>query len=258
MVVRSPSREQLWGALELPSKDQLWSGVAVRANPYHDAGGLFTSKQHVGAASPAMQKHGWAGAAGAGKMAEWPSAGATASPTEWEDRKLSQHGFLVDTEKAPPWARRARDGYVVDDDATLARNQALRAGKDVKELSPQDQRIVKGMDKLCTKYQVDQDGMMYRGAALRPDQISRFQPGSTFSDRAFMSVAGQRQTAQSYGQARVTAGTQLVMFELRVPAGTRIGRMDDFPGGESVFARNTNWSVAKIEGLTVTLELGNA
>lgn len=182
---------------------------------------------------------------------EWTNEPSEPIPLNWQDQILNPDGFLIREEDLPAWARRARDQYVVNDTRTLAINQKLRLGQ---ELAVSEMRIVNGVKKLSKQYETTQDGVMWRTAVLREEQIPK--AGSVFSDAAPMSASPYHEIALDYGTSRVDdIGDELadlVTFKLEVPGGSTVARMDTT---ESVFAPGSRWFVTNVSDNTVTMRL---
>lgn len=138
-------------------------------------------------------------------------------------------------------ALRIRDKYVVNDDRTVARNRGLRSARP----SAADKRWAAEVERLIRTQQVAQDAVVYRGAALTPEQIQNLIPGLRMVDKGIVSVADEINQAKFYVEERqrVNFGTRRVMFEIRVPRGATAV---DVNVGEFVFQRNTTMLIRKV------------
>lgn len=129
-----------------------------------------------------------------------------------------------------------RDLYVVDDDATLRLNKALREGR----ATASQEAKAKRLDDFIARGTLDEDGMVFRGAVLDDDTLASLQPGARMVNKGFQST-GQEDIARTYvnARARDTAGNR-VIFDIEAKAGQNFGVMD---GTEWVLPRNTEMRV---------------
>jgi hypothetical protein len=144
----------------------------------------------------------------------------------------------------PAWALSARDQYVVSDSRTVENNALLRAGQEG-EVS---QRWLSQTDRLCETARLTEDRTVYRGAALSREIADAIQPGSTFTDKAYMSCSSDVRTSKNYLSSRMEErpDTVGVMFHLNLPAGLTFGYMDSsefvMPRGSSITVQSVTTS----------------
>jgi hypothetical protein len=127
---------------------------------------------------------------------------------------------------------------------------ALRNGEDVSS------NWVQNTDRLCETGHFSEDSLLYRGAAMRMDQIDAMLKNGGFLDPAYMSTSPERDTAEIYADIRIrenpTAASQKVIFTLKVPAnGPTFGRMDN---SEYVLARGGKISITGVRRPTADKE----
>lgn len=142
----------------------------------------------------------------------------------------------------------ARDLYVVNDDATLKRNRALRAGRSA---SP---AVIK-IDKMIAESTVKQNVMLYRMSVLSPDSIRKLRVGTIMRDRAFQSTGLEVNDAMTYVDTRLEQsserGKKVVLFNMRVPKGSHAV---DVGYGEIVLPRNTEMKIIGVRRETIHYE----
>lgn len=114
-------------------------------------------------------------------------------------------GGLSDT------AYKARDVYVVKDEATLAMNAALRSGKKATAK-------VRRIDAMVEEGTVQQDVLLFRSAIL--PRNTALDVGAEFTDLAFQSTATVKDMALRYMRSRaVDIDGEAVLFNMVVPPG---------------------------------------
>lgn len=133
--------------------------------------------------------------------------------------------------------QKLRDKYVGDDDQTLRMNASLRRGTVTKR--------AKEMDQLINTSSLYDDMTLYRGMALRQDQIDLITPGSTFTDLGFASTGTTPGTAVFYAKERVAdlGYGEPVIFNLAAPRGYPAADLI----GEVVLRRGSSYTVDTVE-----------
>lgn len=184
----------------------------------------------------------------AGRIVDQPSGVTSLPPVESGGQFRDAAGVLQErlgtVRQVRQPNKRTRDMWVVDDDRTLANNQLLRQAEDV------DTEWLQSVDRYVGSSEVTAEGSLYRGAMLSPESVASLQPGATYTERAFMAVTPDEGLALTYADLRkldqAMEGTfaQTVLFELRVPAGQRLGVMDV---SEFVLPRETTIRILGIE-----------
>lgn len=111
-----------------------------------------------------------------------------------------------------------RDRYVVNDRNTVTQNASLRSDRP----SAAATAWAKRMRRWIRSSETQRDLRLYRGAALRPDQVMRLRPGDVIHDLGVMSTGETLDTASTYAGIRAgrMPGTVKTLFEIRVPKGT--------------------------------------
>lgn len=134
--------------------------------------------------------------------------------------------------------QKVRDRYVVKDVTTVTNNALLRSGKP----TPAAKAWASSTSKMVQSQRLQHDATLYRGAALRPEDVVRLRPGATLRDVGIMSTDENLSGAEFYVETRADRlpGTIKVVFELRVPAGTHAA---DVSYGEFVLDRNSEMRV---------------
>ena len=116
------------------------------------------------------------------------------------------------SEKGYKW----RDKYVVEDEATLKLNAALRAGKGKTART-------KNVDEMIAEHTVKQDTAVYRGIIVPKEVADEFKPGTTFTDKGFQSSDIEASGARGYAQIRANDGIpgEKVLFEITIGPETK-------------------------------------
>lgn len=137
-----------------------------------------------------------------------------------------------------PKYNKIRDKYVVNDDATLAMNRALRSGR-----KPSPKALE--MEEFIEDSTVASDFTVYRGAVLQDDIIAQLKPGAPWKDAAFQSTDVGYDTASFYANARARDGAvgNIVMFHYQLETGMKARYVGV---GEVVVQRNTAFVVEKV------------
>jgi hypothetical protein len=126
--------------------------------------------------------------------------------------------------------QQARDGYVVDDEKTLAMNRALRGGREPSQKAQMTDWAIKQVT-------VQQPTVVTRDALLTPQQHEALQVGSTYTDKAFQStVIGEGGSGYASIRQADYPGTNVVINDITLPPGLNVG---PFAYGEVVLPRNT-------------------
>jgi hypothetical protein len=134
---------------------------------------------------------------------------------------------------------RIRDAYVVNEEATLKKNAALR--KDAGRGSVSQR--VSNTDDLVATSKVNRDVILHRGSALPDSVASEIVPGLRLTDHGFQSSALDVQQARTYVSARAAdlGGDQTqVMYRILAPAGTPAVNVGQ---AEVVLARGTSMEI---------------
>lgn len=135
-----------------------------------------------------------------------------------------------------------RDSYVVNDERTLRLNRELRSDSP----SATAKSFASKTEKIIRSEKIARDSVVHRGVALTPEQIGAMVEGSVVTDKGLMSTDEGSGNPAFYVRERQFAnpGTQAVLFDIRVPAGTNAA---DVGYGELVFARKTKLLIRQVE-----------
>jgi hypothetical protein len=114
--------------------------------------------------------------------------------------------------------QKLRDKYVVDDRNTIVQNASLRSGAP----TPAAKSWAARMRRMVRSAELSQDTTLYRGAALRPEQVVQLRPGTVVRDMGIVSAAERADEAARYARIRHdrTPGTIKTLYEIRAPRGT--------------------------------------
>jgi len=142
---------------------------------------------------------------------------------------------------------KARDAYVVDDDATLA---MLRSMRDGRALSAKAKKI----EAMIADSTVKEPVSTWRGAILDDDVVARLTPGARWSDKAFQSTDLDPAQALWYAGERAADGAvgRTVRFRYDLATGTQ-ARYVGY--GEVVVQRNVQFVISEVVEVDDVLEV---
>lgn len=134
-----------------------------------------------------------------------------------------------------------RDQYVVNDKMTVMNNESLRTNEPTSAAKAWRGR----MNSIIKMQQLNDDAIVWRGAAMKPSTIMKLKPGLVMRDAGTMSTDVDQSGAEFYMNTRLEGlpDTLPVLFKVRARKGTNVADVDY---GEFVFAPGSALSIVSL------------